>query len=90
VAAAARMNTGDRRDEDVGHKRLHGVVVELRGDDVVLARELWWRGKARSELSTRSRRRRRTVAVGEDASVEIGKWLGLGSTSGGRESLRRS
>jgi hypothetical protein len=42
------------------------VVVELRGDDVVLARELWWCGKARSELSTRSRRRRRTVAVGED------------------------
>jgi hypothetical protein len=66
------------------------VVVELRGDDVVLARELWWRGKARSELSTRSRRRRRSVAVGEDASVEIGRWPGLGRTSGGRESLRRS
>jgi hypothetical protein len=84
------MNTGDRREEDVRHERLHEVVVELRGDDVVLARELWWRGKARSELSTRSRRRQRTVAVGEDASVEIGRWLGLGSTSGGRESLRRS
>jgi hypothetical protein len=66
------------------------VVVELRGDDVVLARELWWRGKARSELSTRSMRRRRTVAVGEDASVEIRRWLGLGSMSGGRESLRGS
>jgi hypothetical protein len=66
------------------------VVVELRGDDVVLARESWWRGKVLSELPTRSRRRRRTVAVGEDASVEIGRWLGLGSMSGGWESLRKS
>jgi hypothetical protein len=50
------------------------VVVELRGDDVVLARELWWRGKARSELSTRSRRRRRTVALGEDAPAREHEW----------------
>jgi hypothetical protein len=38
----------------------------------VLARGLWWRGRARSELSTVNRRRRRTVAVGDEAPVEIG------------------
>jgi hypothetical protein len=41
----------------------------------VLAEESWWRGKARSELPTRSRRRRRTVVVGEGAPVEIRGWL---------------
>jgi hypothetical protein len=35
------------------------VVEELWGEDVVLARELWWRGKAQSELSTRSRKEER-------------------------------
>jgi hypothetical protein len=42
----------------------------------VLAEGLWWRGKARSELPTVSRRQRRTVIVGEGASVGIGRWLG--------------
>jgi hypothetical protein len=42
----------------------------------VLAEGLWWRGKARSELPTVSRRRRRTVIVGEGASVGIGRRLG--------------
>jgi hypothetical protein len=42
----------------------------------VLAEGSWWRGKARSELPTMSRRRRWTVIVGEDASVEIGRWPG--------------
>jgi hypothetical protein len=35
------------------------VVEELHGVDVVLAEGLWWRGRARSELPTVSRRRRR-------------------------------
>jgi hypothetical protein len=77
VAAAARRNTGDRQEGDVLNYRANGRVVELHKDDVVLARVLWWRGKARSELSTRSRRRRRTVAVGDEASVAIGKQQGV-------------
>jgi hypothetical protein len=52
--------------------------VELHGVDIVLADGLWWRGKARSELPTVSRRRRRTVVVDEGAPVEIGRRLGAG------------
>jgi hypothetical protein len=48
------------------------MAVELWGDDVVLATVSFWRGKARVELFTRSRRRRRTVVVGDEAPVEIG------------------
>jgi hypothetical protein len=72
VAAAAKLNTGDRREGDVLGYRANERVVELHQDDVVLARGLWWRGSARSELSTRSRRRRRTVAVRDEVPVEIG------------------
>jgi hypothetical protein len=48
------------------------VVVELHGDDVVLARESWWRGNARSELPTVSRGRRRTVIVDSSVPARIG------------------
>jgi hypothetical protein len=33
-------------------KRVTGWVGELHRDDVVLARVLWWRGEAQSELPT--------------------------------------
>jgi hypothetical protein len=57
--------------------RANGWVVELHRDDVVLSMVLWWCGKAWSEPSTRSRRRRRTVAVGDEAPVAIGKQQGV-------------
>jgi hypothetical protein len=63
------MYTGDRREGDVLDYRANGRVLELHRGDVVLAKVLWWRGMARGELSTRSRRRRRTVAVGDEAPV---------------------
>jgi hypothetical protein len=69
VAVAAKLNTGDRQEGDVLDYRANGRVVELHRGDVVLARGLWWRGKVRSELSTRNRRRRRTVAIGDEAPV---------------------
>jgi hypothetical protein len=43
---------------------------------VVLAVGSGWRGEARSELPTMSRRRQQTVVVGEGVPVEIGRWLG--------------
>jgi hypothetical protein len=50
------------------------MAVKLLGDDVVLATVSFWRGKAWVELFTRSRRRRRTVVVGDEAPVsERGK-----------------
>jgi hypothetical protein len=61
------------------------VAVELRGDDVVLATVAWWRGKARVELSTRSRWRRRTVVVGDEAPGKLGR--NRGSSSKQRGSL---
>jgi hypothetical protein len=77
VAAAAKLNTGNRREGDVLGYRANGRVVELHRGDVVLAKVLWWRGMVRGELSTRSRRRRRTVAVGDEVSVAIGKQQGV-------------
>jgi hypothetical protein len=76
VAAAAKLNTGDRREGDVLDYRANGRIVELHRGDVVLAKVLWWRGMARGELSTKSGRRRRTVAVGDEAPVsERGKGM---------------
>jgi hypothetical protein len=43
--------------------------VELHRDDVVPARGSWWRGGTRSKLPTVGRRRRRMVAVGNEAPV---------------------
>jgi hypothetical protein len=74
VTAAARSNTGDRREEDVLDYRANGRFVELHKDDVVPARGSWWRGGAWSKLPTVGRRRRRMVAVGDEALVsERGK-----------------
>jgi hypothetical protein len=47
------------------------VVVELWGDDVVLARESWWRGDARSELSTMRPKAATTALVGDEAKTTI-------------------
>jgi hypothetical protein len=74
VVAAAGMYTGDRREGDVLDYRANGRVLELHRGDVVLAKVLWWRGMARGELSTRSRRRRRTVAVGDEAPERERNW----------------
>jgi hypothetical protein len=49
------------------------VVVELRGDDVVLARELWGRGDARVGLPTMRPRAATAALVGDEAPVEIGR-----------------
>jgi hypothetical protein len=53
------------------------VAVELRGGDVVLARELWWRGKARSKLSTVRPKAATAALVGGEAPVAIGGQLVL-------------
>jgi hypothetical protein len=69
------MNTGDRREGDVLDYRANGRVVELHRDDVVLARGLWWRGSARSELSTVRPKAATAALVGGEAPIEIGRQL---------------
>jgi hypothetical protein len=71
--AAAKLNTGDRREGDVLDYRANGQVVELHRDDVVLARGLWWRKSARSELPTVRPRAATVALVGGGAPVEIGR-----------------
>jgi hypothetical protein len=71
VAVAAEVDAGERREGDTVYYGINEGVVELDGVVVVLAEGLWWRGKARSELPTVSRRRRRTAIVGKGALVEI-------------------
>jgi hypothetical protein len=75
VAAAVRMNTGDRRKGDVLDYRANGWVVGLHRDDVVLARGLWWRGSARSELSMMRPKAATAALVGGEAPIEIGRQL---------------
>jgi hypothetical protein len=53
------------------------VVIELHGDDVVLARESWWRGDARIELSTRRPKAAMAALVGDEAPVAIGGQQGV-------------
>jgi hypothetical protein len=55
----------------------------------VLAEGLWWCGKARSELPTVSRRRWRTVIVGNRAPTKIGGRLGAGKYKQGLGKLAR-
>jgi hypothetical protein len=50
------------------------VVVELRGDDVVLARESWGCGDARIVLPTA---RPKAALVGDEAPVAIGRQQGV-------------
>jgi hypothetical protein len=50
--AAARKNSGERREGAVVDQRANEWVEELRDDDVVLATVLCWRGKARVVLPT--------------------------------------
>jgi hypothetical protein len=72
--------------------RAYGWVVELHRDDVVLARGLWWRGRARSELSTVNRRRRRSSKRPELWKMKLGcekmKLHGLESISGSQRCSR--
>jgi hypothetical protein len=77
VAAVARMDAGERRENDTGHQRPHEVVVELHGDDVVLARESWWRGDAQIELSTRRPKAATAALVGDEAPAAIGGQQGV-------------
>jgi hypothetical protein len=70
--AAARTDAGEHRESDAVHESLHKVVVELHGDDVVLARESGWRGRARSELPT-VRPKAATAALVEDEA-----WTAIG------------
>jgi hypothetical protein len=67
------------------------VVIELHGDDVVLAKRSWWRGKGRSELPTVSRGRRRTAIVDNRAPAKIGELQGAGELKqGSRKRIRAS
>jgi hypothetical protein len=49
--------------------------VELHRDDVVLAKRLWWRGRARSELPTVRPKAATAALVGGEAPVAIGGQL---------------
>jgi hypothetical protein len=47
--------------------------VELHRDDVVLARGLWWHGKAQIVLSTVRPRAATVALVGDETLVTIGR-----------------
>jgi hypothetical protein len=53
------------------------VVVELRGDDVVLARESWGCGDARIMLPTVRPKAATAALVGDEAPVAIGRQQGV-------------
>jgi hypothetical protein len=53
------------------------VVVELHGDDVVPARESWWRGNARSELPTVRPKVATALLVGDRTLAAIGGQQGV-------------
>jgi hypothetical protein len=53
------------------------VVVELRGDDVVLARESWGCGDARILLSTVRPKAATAALIGDEAPVAIGRQQGV-------------
>jgi hypothetical protein len=65
------------------------VVVELHGDDVVLARESWWWGNAQSELPTVRPKAATAALVGDRTLAAIGGQQGSTSTSKERGSLHR-
>jgi hypothetical protein len=66
------MNTGELREGDVLDYRANGWVVELHKDAVVLARGLWRRGSAWSELPTVRLKAATAALVGGETPVEIG------------------
>jgi hypothetical protein len=49
------------------------VTVELWDDDVVLARELWWHGKARIVLSTVRPKAAAVALVEDEVPAAIGR-----------------
>jgi hypothetical protein len=53
------------------------VVVELRGDDVVLARESWGCGDAQIVLPTVRPKAATAALVGDEAPVAIGRQQGV-------------
>jgi hypothetical protein len=55
--------------------RANGRFMELHRDDVVLARGLWWRRSAQSELPTVGPKAATAALVGGEALVEIGRQL---------------
>jgi hypothetical protein len=83
------MNTGDRRKGDVLDYRANGWVVGLHRDDVVLARGLWWRGSAWSELSTVRPKAATTALVGGEAPIEIGRQLSCRARASNGEAWTR-
>jgi hypothetical protein len=74
---AVRTDAGEHRDGNIGHQRLHQVVVELRGDDVVLARESWGCGDARIVLPAARLKAATAALVGDEAPVAIGRQQGV-------------
>jgi hypothetical protein len=89
---AAEKKAGERLGVEVLDQRANRWVGELHRDDVVLARVLWWRRRARSELPTVSRRRRRSSKRPELWKMKLGcekmKLRGLESISGSQQCSR--
>jgi hypothetical protein len=65
------------------------VVVELHGDDVVLARESWWRGNAQSELSMVRPKAATAALVGDKTLAAIGGQQGVDEHEQGTGKLAR-
>jgi hypothetical protein len=65
------------------------VVVELHGDDVVLARESWWRGNVRSELPTVRLKAATAALVGDRTLAAIGGQQGVNKHEQGTGKLAR-
>jgi hypothetical protein len=53
------------------------VVVELRGDDVVLARDSWGCGNARIVLPAVRPKAATAALVGDEAPIAIGRQQGV-------------
>jgi hypothetical protein len=65
------------------------VVVELHDDDVVLARESWWRGNTRSELPTVRPKAATAALVGDRTLAAIGGQQGVDEHEQGTGKLAR-
>jgi hypothetical protein len=80
---------GELWEGDVLDYRANGWVLELHKDDVVLARGLWWRGSARSELRTVGPKATAAALVGGEATVAIGRQQGVNEHERASEKLAR-